>query len=262
MSNTIGSLDLEKDFPRLFEVKKLVVGEYSKTLRSIDLNNSKNRKFELGICLQILKSIHKHFSSIEHLTENCHIESVGSVASSLWEKALTLQYLTLKPKSRVKKFVTHDSFRYTPWGIKEMVKDVIQNEIDSDKKKIKQIIELQYLQYSFLCSIKHGNPFTLIYLNRLSESENFFEPKSQIHKEDVDVIKWIYLVSITSFLDALKSFSGLFCNAKQTKHFSQVDGIITDKKLPKIELEIPLIIRPQKEDFSEEVWQFLNEANS
>ena len=257
MDKTISGLELAKDLPKVFEI--IIIPQYGNTLESVIVKKERKDKVELGTSLQILKSIHKHFDSIELLVKSCFIESTGSVATSLWEKSIALQYLLNDPSKRVKKYISHDSFRYTPWSVKKMVKNIVHSENRIDHNEVEKNIILLYMQYSYLCAIKHGNPYTLSYLNRLVEDANLFKPDPSITNEDISILKWIYLNSMTTFLDALQSFSSYFCKPDQSDLLSNIDQRITFQLIPKIEMVVPPIIRFNDDDFEDDFFEYLKE---
>lgn len=254
MKNTIFNIDLKSEFKIICELRDIIVKEYASTIKSVQKTAD---RLELGTSILLLKSMFNHLTSLEPLLERCSIESSGSVATSLWEKSIMLQFLLCDPQTRFKIYTEHDTFKKLPWTIKDMVVDVVKREPLSENKNTQDNIDLQYLQYSYLCAIKHGNPYTLSYLNRLTDQEDFFEPKSQINGEDKDILGWLYLNSITNFFNAIKEFSRVFGSKQQFEILRQLDKEITFKYINGIDLKIPQIISASPKDYRKEFWEYL-----
>lgn len=161
---------LKELYPLIAELDELLLEEYPNTIRSI---NQTADKLQLGTGLLLLKSIYNHHSSLRILLEGHFLESAGSVLTSLWEKSIMIQYLVLDLEERVWKYSTHQTFKKLPWPIRTMVEGISRSEKIAPDKKMQDNIDLFYMQYSFLCAIKHGNPYTLTRINRVSENEDF-----------------------------------------------------------------------------------------
>jgi hypothetical protein len=259
MSTTISNIDIKAEFKLIFELREIIVKEFASSIKSVQKNSD---RLELGTSLLLLKSIFNHLISLECLLERCAIESSGSVATSLWEKSMMLQFLLYDTKTRIKVYAEHNTFKKLPWTIRDMVIDVVKRETLSKNRNAQDSIDLQYLQYSYLCAIKHGNPYTLSYLNRLTAKEDFFEPKPHINIEDKDILGWIYLNSITSLFDALREFSKVFTTKEQHDKLIELDNEITFKYIRNIELKIPQIIMTSPKDFRKEFWDYLVDLNA
>jgi hypothetical protein len=254
MTDTISNINLKNEFEVICELRDLVIKDYANTIKSVQKTSD---KLGLGTSILLLKSMFNHLTSLEPLLKRCSIESSGAVATSLWEKSIMLQFLLFEPQTRFKVYSEHDTFKKLPWSIKYMVDDIVKREPLSKHKNSQDNIDLQYLQYSYLCAIKHGNPYTLSYLNRLTNNEDFFEPKSQINIEDKDILGWIYLNSITNFFDAIREFSKVFGSEEQFEKLRQLDKEISFKYITKIQLKIPQIISTSPKDFRKEFWKYL-----
>lgn len=255
MTTPISKINIEVDFVEIHAIRQIAVTEYSTTISKI---NKTSDKLHLGTCLILMKSLYNHLTSLELLIEKCYIESSGAIATSLWEKSITLQYLILDPKNRIELYSKHDTFKKTPWNIKTMVTDIVKNEPLLKGKKIEDNIDLLYMQYSYLCAIKHGNPYTVMYLNRVQEGENFFEPSPRILPIDKDILGLLYLFSVTTLFDALLAFSKSFCFSETYENLKHIDGKIT-ANLSNIDLKVPTIIMTSVKDFRPEFWDLLIE---
>jgi hypothetical protein len=140
-----------------------------------------------------------------------------------------------------------------------MVREIVKSENRKNKKEEKRNIELLYLQYSYLCAVKHGNPYTLSYLNRLSESENLFMPESSVSEEDIPILKWLYLISISTILDTLISFSSSYGDSKQLEYLTELDTKLETELMPRIETKMPILISASSNDFSDDFLNYLKE---
>ena len=253
MTTSISTINLKNDFGEIHKIRRVVTAEYPITIS--DLKPSSD-KMHLGTCLILLKSLFNHLTSLELLIESCYVESAGAVATSLWEKSITLQYLLLDLNNRMTIYSDHETFKRSPWNIKTMVTDIVKNEQLPGNKKIEDSADLLYLQYSYLCAIKHGNPYTVTYLNRHVVGENFFEPSPRVAIEDKDILGLLYLYSITTFFDAMREFSKSFCSEDNHKNLKHVDNQIS-KNMNNLELKVPTIIMTSAKDFRPEFWDLL-----
>lgn len=257
MAESISNIDLKKDFAKIHEIYEVVISEYASTLKGI---NQASNKLHLGTALILLKSLYNHLTSLELLLEKCYVESSGAVATSLWEKSITLQYLLLDLDQRIPVYVTHNTFKSTPWTIKKMVTDIVKHEPLPKGKKLEDSFDLLYLQYSYLCAIKHGNPYTLTYLNKIQEGEDIFEPKPTLSINDKDIVGLLYMYSVTTVYDAIREFSKAFCPPDFHERLKLIDRNITSA-VTQLDLKLPTIIMTSAKDFRPEFWDLLKGLN-
>jgi len=236
---------------------EFVIAEYASTISAVNCNRSFD-KLQLGTCLILLKSLYNHLTSLNVLFEKCYIESSGAVATSLWEKSITLQYLLIDLNNRIPIYSTHGTFKKSPWTIKTMVTDIVNHEKLPAGKKIEDSIDMLYLQYSYLCAIKDGNPYTVTYLNRVQDGESFFEPTPKISTKDKDIIGLLYLYSVTTVFDALREFSKVFCPVETYEKLKLIDRKIT-AGVTKLNLKVPPLIMTSIKDFRPDFWDILEE---
>lgn len=138
--------------------------------------------------------------TLRELIDNGHIESGGSVATACWERTLTLRKILINPELNSQIHTDHQKVKKTPWSIYSMVCDVLTNERDKNNIGSKRPYEEQifYLQYTFLSSIKHDNPYTISYLYRpgYSSDKKLFRFKSNDSFEDKDLKIYIKMIVI------------------------------------------------------------------
>ena len=255
MTTTISNIDLKSDFSKIYEMYNVLITEYASTISAVDKSTD---RLHLGTSLILLKSLYNHLTSLNLLFEKCYIESSGAVATSLWEKSITLQFLLLDLNNRIPVYSNHGTFKKTPWTIKTMVTDIVKNEKLPEGKKIEDSIDMLYLQYSYLCAIKHGNPYTITYLNRVHTDESFFEPTPNISIEDKGIIGLLYLNSVTTVFDAIRDFSKAFCSVETYKRLKLVEKNMTSV-VKKLDLKVPTIIMTSVKDFRPEFWDVLED---
>lgn len=250
---------LKELYPLIAELDELLLEEYPNTIRSI---NQTADKLELGTGSLLLKSIYNHHSSLKILLEGHFLESAGSVLTSLWEKSIMVQYLVLDLTERVHKYSSHQTFKKLPWSVKTMVEGISRSEKIGPDKKMQNHIDLFYMQYSFLCAIKHGNPYTLTRINRVSDNEDFFEPNPRLNEKEQDTLGYLWLLSITTFFDALQAYARALCTKSQFLKLDLINKKITYDYMPKIMLDVPQIIQPSTDDFSVEFWDLLENLHN
>ena len=258
MTTSISNIDLKNDFTKIHEIYDVVLTKYTSTISAIDKSTD---RLHLGTCLILLKSLYNHLTSLNLLFERCYIESSGAVATSLWEKSITLQYLLLDLNTRIPIYSTHETFKKSPWTIKTMVTDIVNNERLPADKKMEDSIDMLYLQYSYLCAIKHGNPYTVTYLNRVQSGKSFFDPTPHIAIEDKDIIGLLYLYSVTTVFDAILDFSKVFCSIEVHERLKLIDKRITSV-VTKLDLKVPKIITASIKDFRPEFWDVLEDLSN
>lgn len=256
MKRTIKTVDISSDYPPIQALYDDILVVYGSTLRNVIPSSS--CRLELGVSLQILKSIIHHLKSLKDLLEACYIESGAAVATSSWEKCLSLQYLLVSDtENKVNKYLKHDTFKSTPWSIKKMVKDVVEH----DKVRVRSVedqSDLLYLQYSYLCAIKHGNPFTLSYLNRKLENQDIFDNNVAISIEDRDIVVLLLTLIISFISDTLQVFAKKFCNTEHLSLLSTFNNCMLNI-MNTMQLNIPKIIVGSSKDFRPEFWLYLEE---
>lgn len=216
-------------------------------------------KLSLGTGTMYLNSIYEHIDASLLLLDKGFIESAGAVICTLWERSITLQYILTDSKQLSKVHSEHNKIKETPWRIKTMLKQLIDKENlpeDADKELH---VELYYFEYTYLCVIKHGNPLTLSYLQRLDKNQEAkpiigFRPNNS--NVDVDLKNLLLLRVICSAFDALNSFSRAFCIEESFVALSVIDKQLT-KLSSAVDLKVPPIIYPEREELSERFWLFL-----
>jgi hypothetical protein len=241
---------------------KLMVSNVMKQFEEIPKYLSKDDidKLGLGTSGIYLNSIYEYLHSVEYLLNQGFIESAGSVATSLWERSITLQYILTNPIILSKEHANHKIIKKTPWSIKQMVNGIVNFEKlnTSRNKNIEK--ELLYFQYTFLCAIKHGNPYTLFYLNRLDKnckSDNVIGIRPNYSIDDIDLKNYILLLSMTTALDSLIKFSEYYCIQSKVKELQMMNREFSEIIIKNIPMKLPKIINGTLEEFSNELIEYM-----
>ncbi len=120
--------------------------------------------------------------------------------------------------------------------------------------------KLYYLQYSFFCAIKHGNPHTISYLNRPDRSSNkkLFVIKPNDSFEDRDIKYYFFLLLTEMALDTLLDFCKFYSNQMNV---SAVQELIrfTSQISKSFPLDVPKIIHASPDEYDKEFWRVLQE---
>ena len=160
-----------------------------------------------------------------------------------------------------RKHVSHKKIKRTPWNIKYMVKTIIDFENISNNRDPNIEKELLYFQYTYLCAIKHGNPYTISYLNRIEKNEQDSDVIS-IHPNrttnDRDLVNWILLLSTTTAFDALIKFAFTFCSQEKYDELVIIKKNISNIIIKDIKLEVPKIAMMDSEEYKEDFLKYLN----
>ena len=99
-------------------------------------------KLSLGMSVMYLNSILEHLHSTKILLKHGFIESAGAVATSLWERSITLQYILTDPIILSKENASHNFMKKTTWNVKKMISGIVNNE-----KHLKIGIKMLKLNY-------------------------------------------------------------------------------------------------------------------
>ena len=238
----------------------LVCNEFSNVLNDMDVTEPDDLKIKsLGTCAIYLSSMVELLHSVKTLTDNGYVESAGTIAAALWERALTLRKILIDPKSNSQIHVDHTKAKKTPWGVWQMLDDVIESE---NKKKLKGNKEMEkklfYMQYTFLSSIKHGNPYTISYLNRPDKSSNtaLYQVKPNDSEADKDLKFYIKLLIADICLEALEDFTNIF---RPTNRTAMAVRKFANELIGKIPLNVPTIFITDPKEMGQEFWDHLVE---
>ncbi|HXB45807.1 MAG TPA: hypothetical protein VNV85_17190 [Puia sp.] len=241
----------------------LIEKEYENALDGlvIDIDDELRSK-TIGTCGIYLSSIVELLHTTKQLIENGFIESAGSTSAALWERSLTLRKIMLDPGNNSQIHVEHAKFKKTPWTIWNMVKEISDKEIQ-EKEKRKNACKLFYMQYSFLCSIKHGNPYTISYLNRPDKSsiEALFKVKPNDSFEDNDLKLYILLISMDIALDAILEYSKEYRKSNQVRALKEIRSLL-NRVATYIPLDIAKIFITSPEEMGKEFWEFLEKLDA
>lgn len=142
-----------------------------------------------------------------------------------------------------------------------MVNDVVEAEHIKKPKKDKEIEkQLFYLQYTFLSSIKHGNPYTISYLNWPDKSSivALYEVKPNDSVQDRDLILHLKLLVADACLDALIDFSAQYRSQNKTVVAVRNLG---DQMVGKIELNVPKKFITTPAEMGQDFWNLLVEID-
>lgn len=242
----------------------LIVNEFEGALKFTDVNNlTEERKKTLGTCGIYLNSLVELLHSLRDLVEKGYIESGGAVATACWERALTLRKIMIDPDRNAQIHTDHQKAKKTPWSVYQMVCEILAHQRESNSVKSKRPFEEEnfYIQYTFLSSIKHGNPYTISYLYRpgYSSDEKLFRLKPNDSPQDKDLRIYIKMLAADNALDALIDYSKEFrTNFNSLKDLrNQIDGLIG-----KVELQVPTVMLTTPQEMGQAYWDHLIEIDN
>jgi hypothetical protein len=238
----------------------LVIKEYENILDGSIPEESKHKSW--GTYGVYLSSISELLHATNDLVNKGFLESAGCIVAALWERFITLRMILINPEENSQIHVDHEQLKKTPWSVGEMVKAVIENE-HKIKPKSKKDIEskLYYLQYTFFCAIKHGNPYTISYLNRPDRSsiEKLFVIKPNDNYEDRDLKYYFLWLLMEIALDTLMDYCKYY-NIPKIKIIQELIRLVTEtaKYTP---LDVPKIILASPNEYDKEFWNVLEELD-
>lgn len=241
----------------------LILGQIENAIQFTDIASMTEEKQKaMGTCGLYLSSLVELLNTLRDLMDKGYIESAGSVATACWERALTLRKIMIDPVLNAQIHTDHEKAKKMPWTVKSMVCDILRNELKINNRTDQHPFEDTsfYIQYTFLSSIKHGNPYTISYLNRpgYSSDEKLFKFKSNDSFEDKDLKIYIKMLVIDNALDALIDYSKKF----RTKY----DFLLDLRKqfndlISSVELQVPSIMLTTPEEMTQEYWDYLIELD-
>ena len=238
----------------------LVVKEFENALNNLDVKDMTQIKQDtMGTCGIYISSLVEHLHTLRDMMEKGFIESGGAIATAAWERALTLRKIIIDPVANAQIVTDHKKAKTTPWTILAMVKDVITHERQLTQTALRPFeIENYYLQYTFLSSIKHGNPYTISYLNReeLNDGRRLFDLAPNNSAADKDLKIYIKMLAADNALDALHDFSKQFkTNIRSVTELRKaINGVIG-----RVELFVPTIFMTTPEEMKQPYWDHLME---
>lgn len=258
-NNDIQALITEKNKEIYQTLFNLVMKEYESILKRWIPDECKIKS--LGTCGVYLSSITELLYTTNDLLNKGYIESAGCTAAALWERFITLRMILISPEENSQIHVEHELLKKTPWNVGQMVTAVIENEHKEFPKKRKDIEnKLFYLQYSFFCAIKHGNPHTISYLNRPERNPNvkLFVIKPNKSYEDRDIRYYFLLLLTEMALDTLLDFCKFYSNQMNINAVQELIRFASEIS-KSVQLDIPKIIRASSSEYDKEFWRLLQE---
>jgi hypothetical protein len=240
----------------------LILKEFENAVAFTDLEGmTQAKKKTLGTCGIYISSLVELLSNTRDLLDKGFIESAGIVATSAWERALILRKILINPTVNSQVHIEHELVKKMPWSIWDSVKDVIEHEHSKQAKKDKKReAQITYLQYTFLSSIKHGNPYTISYLNRndRSSTQKLFVNKSNDSYADKDLKLFIKSLVSDNALDALIDYSHKFrTNSKSLESLRELMNQI----ISKVKLDIPIVFITNPKEMGQDFWDYLIKLN-
>lgn len=261
-TNDMQLLANEANKPIYETIYSLVVKEYENVLYGLKTDELDEFKMKaVGTCGLYLSSLVELLHTTKYLIDNGFIESAGATAAALWERALTLRKIMLDPDRNSQIHVEHEQVKRAPWGIFEMVSAVVNNEPPTKNASKEIECKMYYLQYTFLCSIKHGNPYTISHLNRPDRSsiEALYKVKPNDSPEDKDLKIYILGLCMDIALDAINDFSKVY--RKNTNSLKQIRGLMVHA-LKNVNLNVSKIFITSPEEMGADFWLYLENLHN
>lgn len=249
----------QKNKEVLHNLYDLVLSEFQSLPKGINISLFENEDTQktLGTCGVYLSSLCELLHTTKELLDKGFIESAGTVAASAWERTITLRMILTNPDHNSNIHVAHERAKKTPWDITQMLVEIIKKEHPTfTLEKINKEVDLMYLQYTLLSSIKHGNPYTISHLNRHDKSSipDLFAIKPNDSVEDQDLKIYLKSLILDTALDTLIDFFDVYGTAEkknQLKDFrKQVTTIIMA-----VDLDVPKIFIASANEYKPEQWK-------
>lgn len=266
MNLTAGDLEAlanQQNKPLFQTLYDLIETEVENVMVGTDVANMTQEKINtMGTCGVYFSSIRELLLSAKSLMDKGFIESGGVVAASLWERALTLRKILIDPEMNSQIHVDHQKAKTTPWSVFGMVQDIINYEDSITPKKDKVMeLKMEYIQYTFLSSIKHGNPYTISYLNRVDRSsiESLFKVRPNDSLEDNDLKIYILFLVAEMVLEALTDYSRIYKTDSKSVIALRA---LADQIRISVKLQVPKIFITTPEEMGQAFWDHMVKLNS
>ena len=247
------------------DIYDIVLNELTSLPKDIDVNlfQTEESKKPLGTVAIYLSSLSELLHTTRDLIDNGFIESAGTLASAAWERSITLRVILTNPNKLSQVHMEHARAKNTPWKITEMLIKIVQKEHpDYPSHKIHTEVKLMNLQYMFLCTIKHGNPYTISHLNRPDKSSIAELCHLRPNDSDTDRDLKLYLKSLIldNALDALIDFFNTYGVGEKRKELKEFRKFVT-KVILSVKLHFPSIFIADPNEFDAQFWQVLTDLD-
>ena len=115
-------------------------------------------RLAIGIFGMFLKTILADLRSVHILISVGYPFSAATVASSLWEKSVMGRFILKSPTNRIQAYLEHPTKKRLPWNMKTILQELV---VENDPTTKAKAVDLYYVQYTYLCSLKHPQAETI-----------------------------------------------------------------------------------------------------
>jgi hypothetical protein len=243
----------------------LVLTEFQLLPRGLHVGHFGNEtsKKTLGTCAIYLSSLCELLHTTKKLLNNGFIESAGTVATSAWERTITLRMILTNPDDYSNILTEHVKAKKTPWDINQMLIEIVKKEHPYyTSEKMNEEVDLMYLQYTLLCTIKHGNPYTLSYLNRPDRSSvlELFAIKPNDCLEDQDLKLYLKFLVLDTALDTLVDFFDMYGTREKKNQLNDFRKHVTTIIMA-VDLDVPKIFIASPNEYKPEQWKHFGDID-
>ena len=162
------------------------------------------------------------------------------------------------PAARIQMYFDHPTKKKLPWDMKSMLQEII---VENDPAAKAKAVDLYYVQYTYLCSLKHPQAETI------SKASDFHFDESRPMEllpgkpSDSRGISFLILAqSLYSTLEFMNFTFPIFCRTELVNGCLHLSGklgrLCFDDNLT---LQIPAELQLRQEDVTPEAWQYLRD---
>jgi hypothetical protein len=217
---------------------------------------AENEKLALGIFGMFLKTILADLRSAHVLISIGYPLSAATTASSLWEKSVMGRFILKSPTERVQAYFEHPSKKKLPWDMKTMLQELI---VENDPATKAKAVDLYYVQYTYLCSLKHPQAETISEASRLHFDQTRTMELIPGRPNDSKGLNFLILAQMLySTLEFMNFVVPIFCNSELVNactHLSAKLGKICF--VDNLTLQIPYQLQLKPGDISPEAFEHL-----
>ena len=219
--------------------------------------SSKNDRLALGIFGMFLKTILADLRSVHVLVSIGYPLSAATVASSLWEKSVMGRFILKSPIGRTQTYFEHPSKKKLPWDMKAMLQELIEENDSAAKAKA---VDLYYVQYTHLCSLKHPQAETISKASELHFDQSRTMELVPGSPSDSKGLNFLILAQVLySTLEYMNFSVPKFCNSDLVNTCAHLSAKLARLCfVDNLTLQVPPEFQLRPSDISADAWEHLS----
>jgi hypothetical protein len=213
-------------------------------------------KLAIGIFGMFLKTILADLRSVHVLVSIGYPLSAATVASSLWEKSVMGRFILKSPGQRIQTYFEHPSKKKLPWDMKSMLLELI---VENDPATKAKAVDLYYVQFTYLCSLKHPQAETISKASELHFDQSRSMELIPGKPSDSRGLNFLILAqALYSTLEYMNFAVPMFCKSDLVNVCTHLSGKLGRLCFAdNLTLQVPPEFQLRPGDVSPEAWEHL-----